>query len=137
MAKKQEPISKLIDKMTWYNDVNKTKEILRRLSEAGEKVEDRLVEITGVNGTLNIEYSAGETWLVGTVGDFSITESGLPSTGRTKTITIHFPPGVGKPTWTTRMNQNKTGEYVEGEWNTVVVEHINNILVKMQITQNG
>lgn len=69
-------------KITWNN-------IKAQLSLLYAPKDETIITNLSVSGTYNIDYSAGNVWRLTFVGPTTLTESNVPTTGKTKTITIN------------------------------------------------
>lgn len=69
-------------KITWNN-------IKAQLSLLYAPKDETIITNLSVSGTYNIDYSAGDVWRLTFVGPTILTESNVPTSGKTKTITIN------------------------------------------------
>ena len=98
---------------------------------------DRLVNPVSVGSTFNIDWNAGETWLINRTGVLTLTESNIPAEGSTKTITVHIPIGVTVLTKPARWETHIEGEFETGVWNTLVIESITPTITVVELFQRG
>ena len=59
------------------------------MKPVSELLSEILITNASVTGTYNIDYSAGDVWRLTFVGPTILTESNVPTSGKTKTITIN------------------------------------------------
>ena len=59
------------------------------MKPVSELLSEILITNASVSGTYNIDYSAGDVWRLTFVGPTILTESNVPTSGKTKTITIN------------------------------------------------
>jgi hypothetical protein len=88
-------------------------------------IRDSLTEDATVITSHDIDWNE-DTHNLTLTGDVTFTESNLPSSGFTKTITIYITGSVGTeiPTWPANWTNNLQGEYFGTVLNQVVIEYI-------------
>lgn len=97
---------------------------------------DKLVKNTSVTGSYDLDWS-NDTWRLTLTGNTTFTESNLPATNKTKTITLHV-NGNFSLTYPSGWSAWVTGAYSgTATMNTIVVEYIESGVYKVQISQNS
>lgn len=95
---------------------------------------DRLQADDEVADAYVINWEIGETWRITMIGDTVFEQANLPEENCTKTITLHI-DGDFTPTWPVGWDAQQTGYYDGSSLNTVVVEYVDQDLIKVQISQ--
>lgn len=99
-------------------------------------VADALVKNTSVTGSYNLDWT-NDTWRLTLTGNTTFTESNLPASNTTKTVTLHV-NGNFSITYPTGWSTWITGTYSgTATINTIVVEYIESGVYKVQISQNS